>query len=156
LVFVNEKNLLQPPIALTIERIKSEFTALRRHNKSIRIGICRCSDRSLFNSTTVRHLGSLVFDDFQKISLDDQSIQSIDESRRSLTIIDEITTSPNHKKISTKNKLIREQEHKPLIEKRSTSPNRDSGFIETDGEYYIFTSSLLYKQIFRHKYFDVN
>jgi len=129
LVFLNEKNLLKPPISLTNDRIKSEFTSLRRHKKSIRIGICRCTDQSLFNNTTIRHLGSLTFDEFQKLTLDDSSTFSLNESRKSLTIIDKILTNTESKKILNKNKL--------LVQKRSTSPNRDSGFIETDGKYYI-------------------
>lgn len=137
LVFLNEKNLLKSSIALSNDRIKSELTSLRRHNKSIRIGICRCLDRSLFNNTTIRHLSSLTFDEFQKLSLDGSLTPSINESRKSLTIIDDIIINTDAKKISNKNKLINEQQKKLLVQKRSTSPNRDSGFIETDGKYYI-------------------
>ena len=137
MVFLNERNLLKSPIALTNDRIKSEFTSLRRHNKSIRVGICRYSNRSLFNNTTIQHLGSLTFDEFQKLSLDDSSTPSLNESRKSLTIIDKIITNTDSKTISNKNKLTCEQQKKPLVQKRSTSPNRDSGFIETDGKYYI-------------------
>jgi hypothetical protein len=81
------------------------------------------------NNTTKGHLGSLTFDEFQKLSLDDRSTSSLGESRRSLTIIDEIITSTNANKLLNKNK--------PLVQKRSTSPTRDSGFIETDGRYQI-------------------
>jgi hypothetical protein len=129
LVFLNDKNLLTSPIALTNDRIKSEFTSLRRHNKSIRIGICRSSDQSLFNHTTIRHLGTLTLDEFRKLSLDNPSTSSLNESRKSLTTVDEIITNTEAKTILKKTK--------PLIQKRSASPNRDSGFIETDGKEFI-------------------
>jgi hypothetical protein len=137
LVFLNEKNLLKPPISLKNDRIKSEFTALRRQKKPIHIGICRCSDRSLFNTTTIRHLGSLTLTDFQKLSIDDPLTPSLHESRKSSTVIDEIITNVDSKKFLNNNKSIYEQQNKQLIQKRSSSPNRDSGFIETDGRYFI-------------------
>jgi hypothetical protein len=119
LIFLNETNILKPPIALTIDRVKSEYTALRRENKSIHIGICRCSDRSLFNNTTIRHLGSLIFNEFENLSHN--------EDRKSPLIV-----NTDSKKLlnlfSTKKKSIPNQ-------KRYSSPNRDSGFIETDGMY---------------------
>ncbi|CAF3815093.1 unnamed protein product [Adineta steineri] len=127
LIFLNERNLLKSPIVLTNEHIKSEFAALRRHNKPIRIGICRCTDRSLLNNTTIKHLGSITFDEFQKLSIDNRSTPSLDESRKSLVIVDEIITNIDSKHVSNKHQT------KPLIYKRSTSPARDSGFIETDG-----------------------
>jgi len=139
LVFFNEKNLLKSSISLTSDRIKSEFTSLRRHNKSIRIGICRCSDRSLFNNATIRHLSSLTFDEFQKLSLDEFSTPSFNESRKSLTNIDETPPNTDSKKILYKNKT--------LIQKRSTSPNRDSGFIEADGKYFILINKFTFKYI---------
>ncbi|UJR26177.1 hypothetical protein I4U23_007520 [Adineta vaga] len=135
LIFVNEKNLLKPPITLTYDQIKTEFTALRRQNKTIRIGICRCTDRSLLNNTTVRHLGSLTFNEFRKLSIDDRrSTSSFNESHRSLIILDDIPSNSNSKQnITNKSKLTHEHQSKPLVYKRSTSPARDSGFIETDG-----------------------
>ncbi|CAF3349508.1 unnamed protein product [Rotaria sp. Silwood1] len=133
LVFLNDKNILKSPITLTNDHIKSEFLTLRRHKKSISIGICRCTERSLLNNTTIEHLSSLTLDEFQKLSLEHSSTPSPNESRKSLTITDEIITNPDLKTISNKNKLLHEQHPKPLIYKRSTSPNRDSGFIETDG-----------------------
>ncbi|CAF4249192.1 unnamed protein product [Rotaria sp. Silwood2] len=133
LVFLNDKNILKSPITLTNDNIKSEFITLRRHKKSISIGICRCTEQSLLNDTTIQHLSSLTLNEFRKLSLEHSSTPSPNESRKSLTITDEIITNPDLKTISNKNKLILEQHYKPLIYKRSTSPNRDSGFIETDG-----------------------
>ncbi|CAF3497544.1 unnamed protein product [Rotaria socialis] len=133
LVFFNEKNILKSPITLTNDHIKSEFIALRRHKKTISVGICRCSDQSLLTDTSIQHISSLTYDEFQKLSIDHSSTPSLNESRKSLTITDEIiTTTTDLKAVSIKHKAIIEQ-HKPLIHKRSASPNRDSGFIETDG-----------------------
>ncbi|CAF3328206.1 unnamed protein product [Rotaria socialis] len=133
LVFFNEKNVLKSPITLTNDHIKSEFIALRRHKKTISVGICRCSDQSLLTDTSIQHISSLTYDEFQKLSIDHSSTPSLNESRKSLTITDEIiTTTTDLKAVSIKHKAIIEQ-HKPLIHKRSASPNRDSGFIETDG-----------------------
>ena len=102
---------------------------MHRHKKPIRIGICRASDRSLFNTATIRHLGSLTLNEFQKLSIDDLLTPSLNESQKSLTIAGDISTNVDSKKFSNnKNKL--------LIQKRSASPNRDSGFIETDGNYF--------------------
>ena len=69
---INENNLLKPPVALTIDRVKSEFIALRRQNKLIRIGICRCSNRTLFNNVTIKHLGSLTFNEFENLSVNEE------------------------------------------------------------------------------------
>jgi hypothetical protein len=74
-------------------------------------------------------LSLLTFDEFQKLFLDELSTPSLNESRKSLAIIDEIITTTDSKKFFNKNKS--------LVQKRSTSPNRDSGFIETDGKYDI-------------------
>lgn len=69
LIFLNEKNLLQPPISWSIDRIQSEFNALRRQKQFIQLGICRYySNRNCFNSTTLRHLGSLTLNQFEKYS----------------------------------------------------------------------------------------
>ncbi|CAF0819770.1 unnamed protein product [Rotaria sordida] len=133
LVFLNDKNIFKSPITLTNDHIKSEFLTLRRHKKSISIGICRCTERSLLNNTTIQHLSSLTLDEFKKLSLEHSSTPSPNESRKSLTITDEIITNTDLKTISNKHKLIHEQHYKPLVYKRNTSPNRDSGFIETDG-----------------------
>lgn len=128
LVLLNDKNLLKSSNSLTNDRIKSEISSFRRHKKSIRIGICRCSDRLLFNNTTIQHLSSLNLDEFEKLYLENSPTPSINESRKSLIIHDEIHLNNDKKKVFQKNKL--------LIQKRSTSPNRDSGFIETDGKYF--------------------
>ena len=140
LVFLNEKNVLQPPIALTLDRIKSEVTALRRHNQSIRLGICRSKDRALLNNTTVQHLGAFTFEEFQQISLDEQLTPSLNGSRKSLPIQEKGNTAGSEPKrlasfFSNKKKSAVEQQNKQLVHKRSTSPNRDSGFIETDGQW---------------------
>jgi hypothetical protein len=115
LIYLNKTNILKPPIALTIDRVKSEFTALRRQHKSITIGICRCSDRSLLNNTTIKHLGSLTFDEFENLSLENCKSSAIvhTDSKKLLNLFS------NKKKSS-------------LIPKRNSQ--RDSGFIETDGK----------------------
>jgi hypothetical protein len=74
-------------------------------------------------------LGTLTLDEFRKLSLDNPSTSSLNESRKSLTTVDEIITNTDTKTILKKTR--------PLIQKRSTSPNRDSGFIETDGKEFI-------------------
>lgn len=132
-MFFNEKNILNSPITLTKDHIKSEFIALRRQKRAISIGICRCTDRTLLNNTTLKNLSLLAFNEFQKLSLDHTLTLSVSESRKSLTITDEIITSTDIKAISNKHKNASEQS-KPTIHKRSASPNRDSGFIETDGK----------------------
>ncbi|CAF3987957.1 unnamed protein product, partial [Rotaria magnacalcarata] len=133
LVFFNEKNILKSPITLTNDHIKSEFIALRRHKKTVSIGICRCSDQALLTDTSIQHISSLTYDEFQKLSIDHSSTPSPNESRKSSTITDEIlATTTDLKTVPIKHKAIIVQ-HKPLIHKRSTSPNRDSGYIETDG-----------------------
>lgn len=141
LVFLNDKNVLQPPIAMTADRIKSECTALRRHRKPIRVGICRSVDRVSFNSITLQHLGTLTLDEFEQISLDDQLTPSMNGSRKSSAIAIKAETKAETKRIShffsNKKKSAHEPQRKSFIQKRNTSPNRDSGFIETDGEYRI-------------------
>lgn len=129
LIFLNEKNLLKTSNFLTNDRIKSEISSLHRHKKSIRIGICRCSNRLLFNQTTIQHLSSLTIDEFEKLSLENSPTPSLNESRKSLIIHDDNISNNERKKSTNKTKY--------LIQKRSTSPNRDSGFIETDGKYFL-------------------
>ena len=123
LILLNENNILKPPIALAIERVKSEFTALRRQNKLIQIGICRCSDRSLFNSITIKHLGSLTWNEFENLShseefYENQKLSSVNVSKKRSNFF------------FTKRKSM-------LVQKRSSRPTRDSGFIETDSKYII-------------------
>jgi hypothetical protein len=72
-------------------------------------------------------LGSLTFDEFEKLSLEISSTTSLNVSQKSLIISDEI--------VDAKKPSKHERPHKLLIQKRSTSPTRDSGFIETDGKY---------------------
>jgi hypothetical protein len=72
-------------------------------------------------------LGSLTFDEFEKLSLEISSTTSLNASQKSLIISDEI--------VDAKKPSKHERQHKLLIQKRSTSPTRDSGFIETDGKY---------------------
>ena len=119
------------------DRIKSEFITLNRHKKTIYIGICRCSDHSLLNNTTIQHLSSLTFDEFQKISLKNLSTSSPNRNRKSLTAINEIVSNTDLKIISHKHRSLYEQQYKSIVQKRSITPNRDSGFIETDGKYCI-------------------
>ena len=126
---------------MTADRIKSECTALRRHRKPIRVGICRSVDRVSFNSITLQHLGTLTLDEFEQISLDDQLTPSMNGSRKSSAIAIKAETKAETKRIShffsNKKKSAHEPQRKSFIQKRNTSPNRDSGFIETDGEYRI-------------------
>jgi hypothetical protein len=169
LVFLNDKNVLQPPIALTIDRIKSELSALRRHHHSIRLGICRLNDRSLLNDATVQHLGALKFDEFQQISLEEQSTPLLNDNRKLLSNNDKHRMPTESKRLShffsSKKRLIHEQTMKSSSSssKRSTSPNRDSGFIETDGKYLMIYSRdcrrIDRKHIdilFRYEYIDVD
>ena len=144
LVFLNEKNLLQTPTSLTHDRITKECSSLRRQNQSIRIGVCRCSDRNAFNHATIKHLGSLTFDEFEKLSLEISLTTSLNESQKSL-IIDDI--------VDTKKTSKHERQYKLLGQKRSTSPTRDSGFIETDGKEFV-ERYCFYFGLFRYEYFD--
>src|SRR5439155_2128185 len=99
-----------------IDRVKSEFIALRRKTKSIQIGICRCLNRTLFNNRTIKHLGSLTFQEFENLSFDNRKSSSIvhTDSKKFLNLFS------NKKKSSI------------LIQKQNS--NRDSGFVETDGK----------------------
>jgi len=124
LVYFNQKNLLESSVITKHDRIKSEFISLRRHNQPIRIGVCRATDRSLYNNKTIKHLGSLTWNDFEKLSLEEIPTPSLNECRQSLMINENIQT-----KKSTKYELA----SRTGAHKRNTSPTRDSGFIETDG-----------------------
>ena len=135
MVFLNDKNILQPPVALSLDRVKAELTALRRNNPTIRIGICRTNDRSLLNKTTIEHLGTFNLEEFQQIALEDQLTPSLNESRKSLPVTASTESKRRTHFFSSKkrNPQDQQQQYKPLAKKRSTSPNRDSGYIETDG-----------------------
>ena len=133
LVFLNEKNLLRSPISLTDDRIKQEISSLRRQKKSIRMGICRAMDRNLFNNRTIQHLGSLTFEEFEKIALEINLTSSLNESEKSLIITDDLASG------ETKTIHKDKRQQKFLIQKRGTSPTRDSGFIETDGKRFCFS-----------------
>jgi len=141
LVFLNDKNVLQPPVALSLDRVKAELTALRRNHPTIRIGVCRTADRSLLNKTTIEHLGSFTFEEFQQIAAEDQLTPSLNESRKSLPITASSESKRRSHFFSSKKKITTttttttniEQHSKSLPKKKSSSPNRDSGFIETDG-----------------------
>lgn len=131
LVFLNEKNLLRSPISLTHDRIKQEFSSLRRQKKSIRIGICRATtDRNLFNNRTIQHLGSLTWEEFEKIALEINLNSSLNESEKSLIIVDDVASNAGDTKRTYKD----ERQQKYVVQKRGISPTRDSGFIETDGK----------------------
>lgn len=111
-------NLLQPPIALTIDRVKSEFAALRKQNQLIQIGVCRCSNQSLFNHLTIKHLGALTIDQFENLAQDNRKSSPppsivLTESKKFLHLF-------SNKKKSASNS------------KRSSA--RDSGFVENDGK----------------------
>lgn len=103
---MNEINILKPPISLTLDRVKSEFTALRRQNQSIYIGICRYSDRCLLNDTTIKHLSSLTYDEFKNLSQNNE--------------INFKEKSPETKKIFH------------LFSNKKRQSLRDSGFVESD------------------------
>ena len=116
LIYLNHLNLLHPPIALTLDRVKSEFTALRKQNQLIHIGICRCSDRAVLNNTSIKHLGALTFEQFENLSLENRKSSSsivLTESKKLLHLF------------SNKKKSVSSS-------KRSSA--RDSGFIENDGK----------------------
>lgn len=138
MVFLNEKNLLQPPISVTLDRVKSECSALRRSQKLIRLGICRIVDQSLLNPTTIQHLGSLTFDEFQQISVDEPLTPSLNTSRKSIVNSEKIKNDVEPKRrshfFSSKKKYLQQKSST----KRNSSPNRDSGFIETDGKAFYF------------------
>lgn len=121
LIFLNESNILKPPVALTLDRAKSELSVLRRKHKKIQIGICRASDHSSFNHSTIKHLSSLTFNDFENLSHNEES----DESRKS--------ASPNtdSKKILN---IFSNRKKAASKRKRNSNSARDSGFIETDGK----------------------
>lgn len=109
LIYFNETNILKPPVSLTIDRVKSEFTALRRQNKSIRIGICRYTDQCLLNNTTIKHLSSLTYDELKNLSQNNELIST--------------RKSP----VNTESKKIFN-----LFSSKKQNSIRDSGFVETD------------------------
>ncbi|UJR22808.1 hypothetical protein I4U23_025838 [Adineta vaga] len=120
LIFLNGTNIIKPPIALTIDRVKSEFTALRRQNKPIQIGICRCVDRSIFNNATVQHLGSLTIHEFENLSRHEES----NEIHKSTTIV-----HSESKKLlslfSNKKKLISNGKRKSILDKTNEIDQRN-------------------------------
>ncbi|CAF2093894.1 unnamed protein product, partial [Rotaria magnacalcarata] len=118
LIFLNELNILKPPVALTIDRVKAEFTSLRRQSKIIQIGVCRSSDRSLFNNTTVKHLGALTFEEFKNLSYTEE----FNENQKPSPTVE---TKKRAHLFSNKKKTL-------SINKRNSASNRDSGFTETD------------------------
>lgn len=111
LIYLNNTNLLKPPIAMTLDRFKSEFTALRRQGQSIQVGICRCTDRSVPNNTTIKHLGALTRVEFENLSHENRKPSSTvhTESKKLLHLFSNKKKSVSHS-------------------------NRDSGFVETDGK----------------------
>ncbi len=115
LIYLNGTNILKPPIALSIDRVKSEFTALRRQNRSIQIGICRYEDRALMNNTTIKHLGSLTPAEFESLALENRKSSS--DSKKILNLF------------SNKRKSVSNSKQ---------NSNRDSGFVETDRKSFFF------------------
>ena len=100
---------------MTIDRVKSEFTALRKQNQLIQIGICRCSNQSLLNHITIKHLGALTIDQFENLSQENRKSSSsivLTESKKFLHLF------------SSKKKSVPNS-------KRSSA--RDSGFVENEG-----------------------
>ena len=120
LIYVNHLNLLHPPIALTLDRVKSEFTALRKQNQLIQIGICRCSDRALLNNTTMKHLGALTFEQFENLSR---------ENRKSPSSSSIVLTE-------SKKLLHLFSNKKKSVSSSKGSSARDSGFVENDRKWF--------------------
>ena len=121
LIFLNKKNLLQPPIAWSIDRIQSEFSALRRQKQTVQLSICRSSHRSYFNQVTIKHLGSLTCSEFENLSPQEESPSNRKLSNNGTSDAKKILQLFSGKKKSTAN------------DQPPSSPNRDSGFVETDG-----------------------
>ncbi|CAF4088974.1 unnamed protein product, partial [Rotaria sordida] len=132
LIFLNQYNILQPPIALTIDRVKSEFSALRRKNKLIQIGICRSLDQSLYNNTTIKHLSTLTFNEFENLSQNEEFITTNEKSSIN------IESKKLLNLFSTKRKSI-------TIQKRNSNSYRDSGFVETDVDHSLISNSNKYR-----------
>lgn len=121
LIFLNKKNLLQPPVACSIDRIQSEFAALRRQKQPIQLGICRSPHRSYFNQITIKHLGSLACSEFDTLAQQDESTTTRKLSNNGSNDSKKILQIFSNKKKTTAN------------DKPPSSPNRDSGFVEIDG-----------------------
>ena len=119
LVFFNKKNLFQPPNVSNLDRIRSEFTVLRRQHQIIHVGICRYSNRSSLNSATWKHISSLAWTQFETLSQHDH-----DHSQPSV-----VATGETKKRLS----LFSSKKKPTSTPKRYSSSNRDSGFVETDG-----------------------
>ncbi len=100
---------------MSIDRVKSEFIALRRQNRSIQIGICRYEDRALMNNTTIKHLGSLTPAEFESLALENRKSSS--DSKKILNLF------------SNKRKSVSNSKQ---------NSNRDSGFVETDRKSFFF------------------
>ncbi|CAF1256951.1 unnamed protein product [Adineta ricciae] len=138
LIFLNDTNIIKPPVALSIDRVKSEFTALRRQNKTIQIGICRCADRSVFNNATVQHLGSLILHEFENLSRreesnDTQALTTIvhSESKKLLSLFSNKKKSFSIKKRKSipkktnetdqnKTLTVKNNENRPLVKQSPT------------------------------------
>ncbi|CAF4384219.1 unnamed protein product [Rotaria sp. Silwood2] len=132
LIFFNEHNVLKPPIALTIDRVKSEFTALCRKTKSIQIGICRSTDRSLYNNKTIKHLGALTFHEFENLSQNEE-------------LTENQTSSPNTDSKRLLNLFSTKKKSISIQQQRNSSSYRDSGFVETDVDHSLTSNSNKYR-----------
>lgn len=113
--------MLKPPVSLTIDRIKSEFTSLRRQNKLIQIGVCRGSDRSLLNNATIKHLGALTYDEFKNLS----HTELVNENRNS-------SSNSESKKLASL--FSNKKKSTSITQKLTYASNRDSGFTEIEGK----------------------
>ena len=129
LIFLNDTDIIKPPVALSIDRVKSEFTALRRQNKPIQIGICRCADRSVFNNATVQHLGSLTLPEFENLSRREES----NDTQTSTTIVH----SESKKLLS----LFSNKKKSFSIKKRKSIAKKTN---ETDRKYNFYICVLLH------------
>lgn len=104
LIFLNEINLLQPPIGLSRDRIQSEFNVLRREKRSIRLAVFRCSSESTtLNESTLRRLSSLTSNDLMNFSNENRKstltnrdsgfIDSDGKRKRSFSLIESNSTN---------------------------------------------------------------
>ncbi|CAF0862768.1 unnamed protein product, partial [Didymodactylos carnosus] len=149
LVFLNGKNTISSPL----EQIKNDIAILYAHKEKIIVGTCRLpSDKSSPNTiaTTVSYLESLKFDEFSNLATNDlgnklitktKSSGQLGESRNILSLLNPFTKRRRLLTMNGEQKddgdsaivLVQKDLSQNQKAKRNPSPNRDSGFIETDG-----------------------
>ncbi|CAF0818759.1 unnamed protein product [Didymodactylos carnosus] len=149
LVFLNGKNI----ISSSLEQIKNDITILSRQKEKIIIGTCRLSSNSNNNNNNTiiaSYLASLSFVEFSNIAINflrdkfitkTKSSEHLAESRNILSLLNPFTKK---KRLLTTNGEQKDDGDSAIVlasndlnrnqkSKRNPSPNRDSGFIETDG-----------------------